>query len=81
MGYIVDLTFILCHVFRSGKDVSADLVQSEIRNFARSDYKNEIHHNIREFVTAVPVPARMHLERDVFMERIIDLITAVADYS
>ena len=75
IGYIVDLTFILHQVFRSGKDVSANLVWSEITKFARSNHKNEIHRHIRKFVTAVPVHARIHLERDVFMEKIIDLIT------
>jgi len=74
MGYVVDLTVILYHVFRSSRDVSAHLVQSAITNFVHSGHKNEIHNSIRDFVTAVP--ARMHLERDVFMERIIDLITS-----
>ncbi|KAI0246858.1 hypothetical protein BJV78DRAFT_1364569 [Lactifluus subvellereus] len=76
IGYVVDLTVILYHVFKSSRDVSTPLVRSATTNFARSSYKNEIHNNIREFVTAVPVFARMHLERDVFMEKIIDLITS-----
>ncbi|KAI0246861.1 hypothetical protein BJV78DRAFT_1286036 [Lactifluus subvellereus] len=74
IGYVVDLTVILYHVFRSSRDVSTHLVQSTITNFTRSGYKDEIHNNIREFVTTMPT--RMHPERDVFMEKIIDLITS-----
>jgi hypothetical protein len=73
MGYIVDLTVILETLFRSGGDVSAGQVQSVMTELAGSDRKNRVHNDIHNFLTVVPPPS--HLDKDVYMEKIIDLIT------
>jgi hypothetical protein len=73
MGYIVDLTVILENLFRSGEDVSTRRVQSVMTELAGSDRKNRVYNDIHNFLTIGPPPNC--LDRDVFMEKIIDLIT------
>jgi hypothetical protein len=73
MGYIVNLTVILENLFRSGEDVSARRVQSVTTELAGSDRKIRVHNDIRNFLTVGPPPS--HLDKDIFMEKIVDLIT------
>jgi hypothetical protein len=72
MGYIVDLTTILYHLFMSRTDVSPRWVRSVIRELVGTGRKGLIHEDIRSFLTANP--AHTFLSKDVFMEKIRDLI-------
>ena len=72
MGYIVDLTLILCRVFRSSGNVSPNEVQSVMNNFADSSLKTSIHAQIHRFIENMP--SFKHQDNDVVMEKIIDLI-------
>ena len=72
MGYIVDLTAILCALFTSPGDVTTNGVQSAVKDFVDSGCKSTIHANISSFIAAGP--ALMYFERDVVMEKVIDLI-------
>lgn len=71
VGYIVDLTLILCNVFRSSGNVSLGEVQLTIKNFARSSAN--IHSDIRSFITMVP--QLQYHDNDVVMAKIRDLIS------
>jgi hypothetical protein len=77
MGYIVDLTVIMESLFksRSSTDMSPRQIQLVMRDFAGSDRKTEVHDGILKFLKANPAP--VHMENDVFMEKIIDLICVV----
>jgi len=71
-GYIVDLTLILCSVFRFPRNASPSEVQSVIDDFTGSSLKMDIHAEIRRFVQTV-----RQLEyqgNDVVMTKICDLI-------
>ena len=72
VGYIVDLTLILCRVFRSSSNASPNEVQSVMNNFADSSLKTSIHSEISRFIRTV-AKFNYH-DNDVVMEKIIDLI-------
>jgi hypothetical protein len=74
MGYIVDLTVIMESLFRSSTDMLPRQIQLVMRDVAGSDRKTEVHNGILKFLTANPAP--VHMENDVFMGKIIDLICA-----
>jgi hypothetical protein len=76
VGYIVDLTLILCGVFVSPGNVSHSQVQSVMKNFAGS-LKASIHDEIGFFIRAVP--GFGYRNNDVVMEKIIDLIKQHCD--
>jgi hypothetical protein len=71
VGYIVDLTLILCGVFGSG-NVSSSKVQSVKDEFAGSGPKTNIHAEIRRFIETVP--KFKYYDNDIVVEKIIDLI-------
>ena len=72
MGYIVDLTLILCRVFRSSGNVSPNEVQSVMNNFADSSLKTSIHAQIYRFIESM---TRLeHQDNDAVVAKIIDLI-------
>ena len=71
VGYIVDLTLILCRVFRSPGNVSRGDVQSAINNFASSGLKTSIHSDISSFITTVP--QFQYHDNDVIIAKIKDL--------
>jgi hypothetical protein len=73
VGYIVDLTLILCRVFRSPGNVSPGEVQSVINNFAGSSLKTRIHNDISSFIRTVP--QLQYHDNDVVMAKIGDLIS------
>jgi hypothetical protein len=74
MGYIVHLTTILHRLFMSRTDVSPDCVQLIIGELVRTGRKDSIHSDIRRFLTANPAHTGEYLGKDVFMEKIRDLI-------
>jgi len=75
MGYIVNLTAILDDIFRTtGGNVTENAALKVIHTHMRSGRSNSIHRDIRSFVTetfsirfAVP-------QKDLVLEKIIDLI-------
>ena len=75
MGYIVNLTVILDNIFRTtGGNVTENAALKVMENHVRSGHKDSIHRDIRSFVTetfsirfAVP-------QKDMVLEKIIDLI-------
>ena len=73
MGYIVDLTVILCGVFGSRGNVSRSGAQSVINSFADSSLKTSIHNDISSFIRTVP--QFEYYDNDVVMAKIIDLIS------
>jgi len=77
VGYIVDLTLILCSVFRSPGNVSPGEVQSVINNFASSSLKTSIHNDISSFIRTVP--QLQYHNNDVVMAKIGDLISRNCD--
>ena len=77
MGYIVDLTLVLCGVFGSHGSVSPSGVQSVIDNFASSNVKRRIHNDISSFIRTVP--QFQYHDNDVVMAKIIDLISRNCD--
>jgi hypothetical protein len=76
VAYIVDLTLILCGVFGS-PNVSSSKVQSVKDNFARSEFKSNIHVEIRRFIETVP--KFKYYDNDIIVEKIIDLVTQNSD--
>ena len=70
VGYIIDLTFILCRVFNS-RNVSPLEVQSAINDFAGSSLKTSIHNDIRSFIK--PVPQFESHDNDVIVAKIRDV--------
>jgi hypothetical protein len=77
VGYIVDLTLILCGVFGSPGNVSSSNVQSVKNQFANSGLKMNIHAEIRRFIETVP-KFKYH-ENDVVLVKITDLIKQNCD--
>jgi hypothetical protein len=77
VGYIVDLTLILCRVFRSSSNVSPNEVQSAMNDFADTRLKASIHSEISRFIRTVP--RFNYHDNDVVMEKIIDLIRQNCD--
>ena len=74
MGYVVNLTAILDDIFRTGGNVTESAVLKVMGTHVRSGRKDSIHRDIRSFVTetfsirfAVP-------QKDLVLEKIIDLI-------
>jgi hypothetical protein len=77
VGYIVDLTLILCGVFESPGNVSPSDVQSAMNNFACSSPKTSIHAEICSFIGMLH---RFEFQdNDVVMTKIIDLIRRNCD--
>ena len=76
VGYIVDLTLILCGVFGSPGNVSSSNVQSVKNKFAGSSLKMHIHAEIRRFIETVP--NFNHDENDILV-KITDLIKQNCD--
>jgi len=73
MGYIVDLSVILCGIFASVSDVSPFGVQSVIKEFVDSGLKADIHSEVRSFVGAAQ-PSFTYRDGDLFLEKIVGLI-------
>lgn len=75
MGYIVDLTAILDDIFRIAADnVSANDIRSAMDRHVRSGRRDRIHRDINSFVTEIFGIMSTVPERDLFLEKTIDLI-------
>ncbi|KAI0285610.1 hypothetical protein BC826DRAFT_1189613 [Russula brevipes] len=75
MGYIVDLTVILDDIFRTAEgNVSLNHVRSAVDRHVRSGRRDRIHQDIRSFVTETYSIRFKDLQRDLALEKIIDLI-------
>ena len=77
VGYIVDLTLILCGVFGSPGAVSPNKVQSVKHKFASSGLKADIHAEICRFIETVP--KFKYYENDVVVGKIADLVAQNCD--
>ncbi|KAI9430299.1 hypothetical protein BJY52DRAFT_1351097 [Lactarius psammicola] len=77
MGYIVDLTVILDAIFSATSgDISPETVLSVIKGHVKSGIKKSIHRDIRGFVTETLTSRYSVSQKDLILEKIIDLIQA-----
>ncbi|KAH9977506.1 hypothetical protein BJV74DRAFT_860762 [Russula compacta] len=75
MGYIVDLTVILDDIFRTaGGTASVNEAQSAVNRHVRSGRRDRIHREIRSFVTEAFAIRFTVPQKDLILEKIIDLI-------
>ena len=75
MGYIVDLTVILDDIFRRGADnVSNNDAQMAMDRHIRSGRRDRIHRDIHSIVTETFAIRFNVPQRDLVLEKIIDLI-------
>jgi hypothetical protein len=75
MGYIVDLTVILDALFCTTSGViSPEDVWLAVNRHVSSGKKDEIHHNIRRFVTETFTIRFSVLQKDLILQKIINLI-------
>ena len=74
MGYIIDLTVVLDVIFTAfSGDISRENVRLVFERFVGSGHKDKIHH-IRGFVTEAFAIRGSVPNKDLILERIIDLI-------
>jgi len=75
MGYIVDLTVILDDIFRiSAGNVSAGDVQTSMDRHISFGRRDRIHRDISSFVIETFAIMSQRTQRDLVVEKIIDLI-------
>jgi len=75
MGYIVDLTVILDGIFRiAAGDMSPNHAQQVLERHIRSGNRDAIHRDIRSFITETFAIRFSVPQKDLVLERIIDLI-------
>ena len=75
MGYIVDLTVILDGIFRmAADDMSPNHAQQIFERHARSRHRVAIHNDIRSFITEAFAIRFSVPQKDLVLEKIIDLI-------
>ncbi len=75
MGYIVDITVILDDIFRrGGGGVSANDAQTAMDRHVSSGRRDRIHRDIHSFVTETFAIRFNVPQRDLVLEKIIDLI-------
>jgi hypothetical protein len=75
MGYIIDLTVILDDIFRvAAGRVSNDEAQMAMDRHLSSGRRDRIHRNIIDFVTEMSEIRFTVPQRDLVLEKIIDLI-------
>ena len=74
MTYIVDLTVILHRLFLSTRRVYTKEVQSAVKDYAESSSRMQIHEDIRSYITSTQTYLSSYQDRDLAMEKIIDLI-------
>ena len=75
MGYIVDLTVILDAIFSTtAGHISPENVRLVINMHVSSGNKDKIHREIRRFVTEAYAIRFSVPQRDLILEKIIDLI-------
>ena len=75
MGYIVNLTVILDGLFRvAAGDMSPSHAQQVLERHIRSGHRDAIHRDVRSFVTEAFKIRFIVPQKDLILERIIDLI-------
>ena len=75
MGYIVDLTVILDGIFRmAASEISPKDAQQVFEGHVRSGHRDAIHRDIRNFIKEAFAISFSVPQKDLFLERIIDLI-------
>ncbi|KAH9041170.1 hypothetical protein EDB84DRAFT_1474633 [Lactarius hengduanensis] len=75
VGYIVDLTVILDGIFRiAAGDMSPSHAQQVFERHARSRHRDAIHRDIRSFITEAFAIRSFAPQKDLILERTIDLI-------
>jgi hypothetical protein len=75
MGYIVDLHVILNEISKTAASNVTDDDALEVMNkHVRSDHRNSIHWEIRRFVTETFPNRFSDPEKDLFLEKIVELI-------
>ena len=75
VGYIVDLTVILDGIFRvAAGDMSPNDAEHVLDRHVRSGRREEIHKDIRSFITEAFAIRFSVPQKDLVLERIIDLI-------
>jgi len=75
MGYIVDLTVVLDDIFRTaGGNVTENAALNVMGAHVRSGRRDSIHRDIRSFVTETFSIRFDVLQKDLVLEKIIDLI-------
>jgi len=75
MGYIVDLTVILDGIFRTAAgDMSPKDALQVFERHVRSGHRDAIHRDIRSFITEAFAIRFFVPQKDLVLERIIDLI-------
>ena len=77
MGYIVDLTVILDALFSTNsRNITPESVQLVVNRHVSSGKKDKIHRNIQRFVTETYAVRFSVSQKDMVLEKIIDLIQA-----
>jgi hypothetical protein len=75
MAYIVDLTIILDDIFRTARNsMSANDIQLAMNWHASPHHRDRIHHNICSFVIEMFVTRFKAPQRDLVLEKIVELI-------
>jgi hypothetical protein len=75
MGYIVNLTVILDYIFRtSGGNVTGNAAREVMGTHVRSGRRDSIHQDIRSFVKEMFLIMPTFSEKDLVVERIVQLI-------
>ena len=75
MAYVVDLIVILDDMFRTaGNNVSANDAQSAMNQHVSSGRRDRIHRDIRSFVTETFATRLRVPQRDLVLEKIVELI-------
>jgi len=75
MGYIVDLTVILGDIFRTSPgNVSSNDVQLAMERHVNSGRRDRIHQDVHSFVTVTFAIRFTVPQRDLVLEKIVDLI-------
>ena len=75
MGYIVNLTVILDEIFKTAGGIVTDSVVTKVTNsHIRSGRRDSIHRDIRGFITDTSAIRSAMPEKDLALEKIIDLI-------
>ncbi len=81
MGYVIDLTVILNDVFRStGGNVSINDAQTAIDGHISSGRRDPIHRDIRNFVAGIFAIRFQVPQRDLVLEKIIELIKQYCNF-
>ncbi|KAN0136738.1 hypothetical protein V8E53_005508 [Lactarius tabidus] len=75
MGWIVELTVIMDGIFRmAAGDMSPEVAQQVLERHVRSGRSDAIHRDIRNFIAEALAIRSFAPQRDLVLERIIDLI-------